>query len=98
MYEEFSALGVQIVGVTFGNASSNRDWVQSEGFQYEVWSDSNKDLAVYYGAAANHNAFVPNRVTRLLDGEGNLLLEYNSVDINSSPAKVLEDCQLIFGQ
>ena len=98
LYDQFTALGIQLVGVTFGPPSLNNDWVNSEGFQYEIWTDDNKELAIYYGAADDASAWVPDRVTRLLDANGELMLEYNAVDFNSSPAEILADCQLIFGQ
>ena len=85
------------MGVTFTDPWANAGWVGDEGFQYEIWSDSDKDLAVYYGAASSSSAFFPDRVTRVLDAEGALILEYNSVDFNSTPAKVLDDCERIFG-
>ena len=88
---------MQIVGVTFGDPWYNADWVESEGFQYEIWTDTNRELAIYYGAAANADAAFPARITRLLDSNGALLLEYDSVSTSTSPYEILEDCQLLFG-
>lgn len=88
---------MQIVGVGFGPTPINANWVEEEGYLYEVWNDLNKTLALYYGAAANSGAFFPNRLTRLLDAEGSVLLEYNDVYVGAHPQEVLEDCQAIFG-
>ena len=49
-----------------------------------------------YGAASNENAFFPDRVTVLLDENGELMLEYATVVIDVHPQQVLEDCQLLF--
>ena len=91
-------MGVEIVAVSFSDVSINDYWVQDQGFQYEVWRDDNRELAMYYGAADSANAWFPSRITRLLDSDGSVLLEYNDVDINTSPAQILADCQLIFAE
>ena len=97
LYDEFEALGVQIVGVSFADLSTLRDWADSEGFQYELWSDDNKDLAIYYGAGTA-SSWAPDRVTVVLDAEGNQLLSYSvGWGISSHPREVLEDVQAIFG-
>ena len=89
-------MNIQIIGVTFGDPGLNAYWIEDQGFQYEVWTDDNRELAIHYGAAEDANAFIPDRITRLLDADGNVLLEYNSVSTSTSPAEVLEDCQKIF--
>jgi peroxiredoxin len=89
-------MGVQIVGVGFGDPSAQGAWAEEEGFQYEVWTDQNKELSLYYGAIENESAFFPARITRLLAEDGTLLLEYNNVDFGTNPRQVLEDCQQIF--
>ncbi len=90
---------MQIVGVGFDDPSDMAAWAAEEGFQYEVWTDDDHDLAVYYGAVSSSAASTPSRVTMLLDAEGTLLLEYTEdVDFGTHPGEVLEDCQIIFGQ
>jgi len=84
--------------VTFGSPGANNDWAIEENFQYEVWTDSDKTLAVHYQAADNDQAFVPDRITVLLDGDGDLLLGYfEGLAVGTHPAQVLEDCQAIWG-
>ena len=85
------------MGVGFGEPWFNANWVENQGYQYEIWSDDNRDLALYYGAVSSATALFPNRVTRLLNANGELLLEYNNVNVNTSPAQVLADCQELFG-
>ena len=76
----------------------NAQWVAAEGYQYEIWNDLNKTLAMFYGAIDDPNAFFPNRITKLLDADGNLLLEYNDVaSVGAHPQEVLDDCTAIFG-
>ena len=97
LFVEFEALGVQIVGVGFGPTVANASWVQSEGFQYEVWNDLNKTLSLHYGAVSSPLEFIPQRITRLLDSDGTLIVEYNNVQVNGHPQQVLDDCKAIFG-
>ena len=84
------------MGVSFADLSTLQDWADSEGFQYELWSDDNKDLAIYYGAATA-SSWVPDRTTVLLDAAGNQLLSYAVGSIGTHPRDVLEDVQAIFG-
>ena len=78
--------------------SENQSWAEDEDYEYEIWSDDDKTLAVYYGAADSTSDWFPSRVTMLLDANGTLILEYvDSVNVGTHPAKVLEDCQAIFG-
>ena len=89
-------MGVDIVGVSFTDPDYNLTWVESEAFQYEIWTDEDKTLALTYGSITTALAPIPGRVTVLLDSDGELLLEYPSVDVNAHPQEVLEDCQALF--
>ncbi|GDX83032.1 hypothetical protein LBMAG42_48430 [Deltaproteobacteria bacterium] len=64
---------------------------------FELWTDEDKTLAVTYGSVANDSAAWAGRVTRILDAEGVLLIEYDTVSVGVHPAQVLEDCQAVFG-
>lgn len=98
MYADFEALGVQIVGVGWDNPDKTGPWVEREGFQFEIWTDSEQTLSYYYGAA-DESSWVPDRVTKVLDAQGNLVLEYNDIGlaVTTHPAQVLNDCQILFG-
>lgn len=91
-------MGIEIVGVGFEELSSISAWAQDEGYQYEIWADTDKTLALYYGAADSVEQGSPARVTKILDSEGTLVLEYNDASFNSNPLDVLEDCKIIFGE
>lgn len=88
-----------MVGVGWANPDSTAPWVENEGFQYEIWTDQDKELSLYYDAASQ-SSFVPDRVTRILDSDGTLVLEYNDIGfaITAHPNDVLEDCKLLFGE
>ena len=73
----------------FTAVEDNADWAATAEFPYEVWSDGNRDLAAHYGAGAGDK---PERVTVLLDPEGNVALEYAVGLIQGeAPENVLSD-------
>ena len=82
----------------FDSPAKNAEWAADEGYLFELWTDDDKTLAVYYGSVKSSLSPIPGRVTMILDEDGDLLLEYIS-DTGSSahPQEVLEDCQALFG-
>ena len=84
--------------MTFGASTANASWAEEEGFQYEVWTDDDKTLAVALGAASSTRAFFPDRETYLLDAEGNLILSYTEdIVVGTHPNQVYEDLVILFG-
>lgn len=94
---QFDKLGVRIVGASFDPPEENQAWAVEQGYQYELWTDQDKTLALHYGAASSAGAVVPTRITRLLGEDGAVLLEYAVSNTGAHPAEVLEDCQALFG-
>ena len=88
---------MQIVGVGFDSISTLQSWAEDEGFAYDLWYDADRTLAIHYGAATS-SSWAPSRLTVLLDGDGNQLLEYDvGWGFGTHPSEVLEDCEAIFG-
>ena len=99
MYDDFQALDVQIVGVSFDAVAQLQSWAEQESFQFELWSDTNKSLALHYGAASSPNAWVADRISVLLDRNGEVLLTYmDNVSVGAHPKEVLDDCRILFGE
>lgn len=89
---------MKIVGVSFDTPEDNQDFIESEGFEYELWSDQARELALHYGAASSANQGFADRVTVLLAGDGTLLLEYSpGLDVATHPQLVLDDCIALWG-
>jgi len=85
------------VGVSFDDYEDNQSWAEDEGFTFELWSDDDKTMALYYGAASSQSQSWADRKTWLLDAEGNVALTYDvGFDIGVHPAQVLEDAQKLF--
>jgi peroxiredoxin len=83
--------------VSFDSPSANQAFADAEGFTFELWTDDDRTLALYYGAIDSPSASYANRVTRILDAEGVLLVEYDDVSFGTNPQEVLEDCEQLFG-
>jgi peroxiredoxin len=88
---------VGIVAVSFNKPEKNAEWAAHEGFQFPLWTDEGKALALHYGAVSSRIAPLPGRITVVLDDEGRVVLRYDDVDVGTHPADVLEDCQALFG-
>lgn len=83
--------------MSFNDPATNDAWAVQEGFQYELWTDQQRELALYYGTATSPTQSSASRQTFLIDGDGDLLLEYPSISIGVHPQQVLDDCQALFG-
>lgn len=92
-------MGVVIVGASFAGPAKNAEWITKQEFAFEVWDDDDKTLALHYGAVKNQSAPFPDRITKVLDADGTLILEYvDQIDVGTHPADVLDDCKKIFGE
>ena len=83
--------------MSFDSTTLNQSWAASEGFQFELWSDLDRELGLHYGAASSPTAGAARRISFLLDEKGYVALEYTSVSTGTHPAEVLEDAQALFG-
>jgi len=97
LYSDFAALGVEIVGVSFDAPAQNKVFALNNNFQYELWSDIERSLALNYGAAEFMEQAFANRHTVVLDEYGRWMLTYENVmNTIQHPNDVLSDLQLIF--
>ena len=88
---------MKIIGVSFDQPTKNEAWAIDEGFQFDLWSDLDRTLALYYGAATSASQGSASRVTRILDANGDVVLEYKVSSVGTHPSEVLADCELLFG-
>lgn len=69
-----------------------------EGFNFELWSDADRTLALAYGAADSPTEAFASRITVILDADGYLVLEYlDNISVGTHPGRVYEDCLRMFG-
>lgn len=92
---------MQIVGVSFDAPSKNAQFIAAESFKFPLWSDTKRELALYYGAAKSEKQAFATRVTVVLDPEGRWRLFYSpsaiGFDMYNHPGVVLEDVKAILG-
>ena len=69
-------LGVQVIGVSFDVPSQNAKFKANEAFNFPLWSDTEKTLALTYGAAEASWQPIASRVTVILDSHGEWVLFY----------------------
>ena len=88
---------MNVVGVSFDSPSANEKFAEKESFTFDLWSDTDRTLAMYYGAASSADQYFADRYTYILDENGTLVLQYEDGGNGAPPADVLEDCQTLFG-
>lgn len=88
---------MKIIGVSFDPPEENQAWAEEEGFLFDLWTDHDRTLALHYGAATSATQSAASRVTKVLDADGVLVLEYTGVVVGTHPAQVLHDCENLFG-
>ena len=88
---------MKIIAASFSEPAANQEWITDQEYQYEVWTDTNKTLAIAFGAASRLS-FAPSRVTVILNAQGQAEVIYDPVsNIGNHPGQVLEDCRTLFG-
>ena len=63
----------------------NETFRVDNNYEYEIWSDGAKALALHYGAVTSPGAFFADRVSVLLDANGYWVLNYNPVSDFANP-------------
>ena len=87
-----------IVGVGLDDPEENLEWSEEEAFTFALWTDDDKVLGTTYDALDGERDTSVDRVTALLDADGNLVLQYlEDINIGTHPGRVLEDCEALFG-
>jgi peroxiredoxin len=87
--------------VSFDSAAKNAAFKKADNFQFELWSDLGRELAMYYDAASSKTQSAADRVTVVLDETGKEVLTYSSWMTNTGlthhPKDVLADCKALKG-
>ncbi len=88
-----------MVGVGFSSPSQNAQWAQTMGYEFEIWTDSDRALSLALGTIASALEEAPDRDAFVIDSEGQAILAYRgAVSLGADPADVLADCELLFGE
>lgn len=88
-----------IIGCSFDSAAANAKFKQSSKFDYPLWSDLGRELALQYGAAQSAKQLFADRVTVVLNDKAEWVLYYGPGATNWDPAghpkTVLDDLKLL---
>ena len=92
LHDQFEALGVVIYGASFDKEAENKAFWTVNTFQYDLFSDHDRELALHYGAAKTKGQVFADRITVVLDPSGDQRLFYNvGFNVKQHPNDVLAD-------
>ncbi len=77
--------------MSFDAPATNLLFKNTNNYEYALWSDIDRELALYYGAATSSSAFFPNRISVVVAPDGQWVLHYPTVDVSTHPTDVLAD-------
>lgn len=77
--------------MSFDTVATNCAFAEQGGFGYTLLADTDRRLALAYGAASDPGAGFARRVSFLIDERGVVLKTYSQVNPGAHPAAVLRD-------
>ena len=80
-----------ILGASFDTPADNAAFVRKFSFPFPLLSDTDRSLALAYGAADDASAKFAKRVSCLIDEQGRVLRYYPQVSAREHVAEVLSD-------
>ena len=80
-----------ILGASFDTPADNAAFVRKFSFPFPLLSDTDRSLALAYGAADDASAKFAKRVSCLIDEEGRVLRYYPQVSAREHVTEVLSD-------
>jgi peroxiredoxin len=84
------------VGASFDQPAKNALFKSNNNFQYPLWSDTGRELALAYGAATSKSQKNAKRITVILDPQGTWVLFYDvGFTFANHPQNVLDDMTAI---
>ena len=79
------------MGASFDKPERNAAFAKKYAFPFPLISDTDKSLAIKYGAADDASATSAKRVSCLIDEKGRVLRYYPQVSAREHVAEVLQD-------
>jgi len=88
---DFDQYNIQVLGVSFNDIEQNAAFAEKHEFTFPLLSDTDRSVGIAYGACTDRKARYANRISFLIDEEGNLERSYDQVNPRDHPARVLAD-------
>ena len=89
--DEVEAKGLTVLGASFDDVEGNKAFAEKFDFPYSLLCDTDKQLAIAYGAADDASAGYPNRISYVIDENGAILLAYPKVKPKKHLDEILAD-------
>jgi peroxiredoxin len=80
-----------LLGITFSATEDLKSWRDEVGLTTELLCDTDRSVAVAYGAAENKEQERPKRISVLVGPGGKVVKTYATPDGETHPAEVLAD-------
>ena len=82
-----------ILGISFDPVKKNKAFARKYDFPFQLVSDPDRRIGFDYHAAADPEQAEADRITYLIDPEGNIARAYETVDVKSHPDQILADLE-----
>ena len=92
VHDQFSALGAQVLGISFDTDDDNCAFAASGGFGYRLLSDPSQEIGRRYDVvrdATDKYSGLPKRRTFLIAPDGTIARIFDVTDVGSHPGQVL---------
>ncbi len=89
--EYYNESNIQLLGASFDTPERNQTFASKLGLDFPLLSDTDRSVAIAYGACDDPRARYPERMSFLIDEEGKIERVYHQVDPRDHPARVLAD-------
>jgi thioredoxin-dependent peroxiredoxin len=94
----FRKLGAVIVGISVDDVDSHRAFAEKHGLPFTLLADDGGTVAQQYGVLRDFGAAqLARRETFLISPDGQIARHYETVDVSTHSAEVLEDLQALQG-
>jgi peroxiredoxin len=80
-----------LLGITYSAAEDLKKWRGEVGLAAELLCDTDRSVAIAYGAAENADQERPKRVSVLVGPDGKVVKTYATPDAEAHPSEALAD-------
>ena len=90
-FARFEKHGVAVLGVSFDSARANTAFRDKHSFPFPLLCDTERKMAIAYGAATDQKASYARRVAVLIDEGGQVMKSWDRVNPRSFAAEALSE-------
>lgn len=90
-YKSFEASGVVVLGVSFDEPATNKQFAQTEALPFRLLSDKDRTLSVAVGAAKSTSDWWASRISYLVGPDGKVVKAYEDVAPSEHAEQVISD-------